>query len=62
LKIAHINPDSLYKDIREGYAASQKFWGNLPTAITAAIVDSLAVPGALTEIEAIAVVDAGRLD
>jgi 2-iminobutanoate/2-iminopropanoate deaminase len=46
------------QDIREGYAASQKVWGNNPTAITGAFVESLTVPGALVEIEAIAVVDA----
>ena len=46
------------QDIREGFAASQKVWGNHPTAITSLIVESLAVPGALVEIEAIAVVDA----
>jgi 2-iminobutanoate/2-iminopropanoate deaminase len=50
------------QDIREGYAASQKVWGNFPTAITSAFVDSLGVPGALVEIEAIAVVDTDRLD
>lgn len=46
------------QDIREGYAASQKVWGNNPTAITGMFVESLTVPGALVEIEAIAVVDA----
>ena len=46
------------QDIREGYAASQKVWGNFPTALTSAFVESLAVPGALVEIEAIAVLDA----
>ncbi|NMN99493.1 RidA family protein [Antrihabitans stalactiti] len=46
------------QDIREGFAASQKVWGNHATAITSLIVESLAVPGALVEIEAIAVVDA----
>lgn len=44
------------QDIRAGLAASQKVWGNHPTAITALIVESLTVPGALVEIEAIAVV------
>lgn len=42
------------QDIREGFAASQKVWGNFPTALTSAFVESLAVPGALVEIEAIA--------
>ena len=46
------------QDIREGFAATQKAWGNFPTAITFAFVESLGVPGALVEIEAIAVVDA----
>ncbi|HZE87600.1 MAG TPA: RidA family protein [Methylomirabilota bacterium] len=46
------------QDIREGYAASQKVWGNFPTAITGTFVESLTVPGALVEIEAIAVIDA----
>ena len=46
------------QDIREGYGASQKIWGDFPTAITGTFVESLTVPGALVEIEAIAVVDA----
>lgn len=45
------------QDIREGYAASQKIWGNYPTTITGVFVDSLTVPGALVEIEATAVID-----
>ena len=45
------------QDIREGYAATQKVWGNYPTAISAVFVESLGVPGALVEIEAIAVVN-----
>lgn len=45
------------QDIKEGYAATQKVWGNFPTAITFVFVDSLGVPGALVEIDAIAVVD-----
>ena len=45
------------QDIREGYAASQKVWGSFPTAITGMYVDSLTVPGALVEIDAIAVID-----
>jgi enamine deaminase RidA (YjgF/YER057c/UK114 family) len=44
------------EDIREGYAATQKVWGNFPTAISVVFVESLGVPGALIEIEAIAVV------
>ena len=46
------------QDIREGYSATQKVWGNFPTAISFIFVESLGVPGALVEIEAIAVVGA----
>ena len=46
------------QDIREGYAATQKVWGDFPTAISFAFVESLGVPGALVEIEAVAVVNA----
>jgi 2-iminobutanoate/2-iminopropanoate deaminase len=46
------------QDIREGYAATQKIWGDFPTAISFAFVESLGVPGALVEIEAVAVVNA----
>jgi enamine deaminase RidA (YjgF/YER057c/UK114 family) len=46
------------QDIREGYAATQRVWGNYLTAISFVFVESLGVPGALIEIEAIAVVDA----
>lgn len=46
------------QDIREGYAATQKIWGNFPTAISVVFVESLSVPGALVEIEAVAVIDA----
>jgi 2-iminobutanoate/2-iminopropanoate deaminase len=45
------------QDIREGYAATQKVWGNFPTAISGVFVETLAVPGALVEIEAIAVIE-----
>jgi 2-iminobutanoate/2-iminopropanoate deaminase len=45
------------QDLREGFAATQKVWGNHPAAVTAAFVDSLAVPGALVEIDAVAVID-----
>ena len=45
------------QDIRDGYAATQKVWGNFPTAISFAFVESLGVPGALVEIESIAVID-----
>jgi len=46
------------QDIREGYAATQKVWGNFPTAISFVFVESLGLPGALVEVEAIAVVGA----
>ncbi len=46
------------QDIREGFAAAQKIWGNFPTAISFAFVEDLGVPGALVEIEAVAVVNA----
>jgi 2-iminobutanoate/2-iminopropanoate deaminase len=44
------------QDIREGYAATKEVWGDHKTAITFAFVESLGVPGALIEIEAVAVV------
>jgi 2-iminobutanoate/2-iminopropanoate deaminase len=43
-------------DIKEGFAATQKIWGNFPTAITFVFVENLGVPGAVVEIDAIAVV------
>jgi len=46
------------QDIREGFAATQKAWGNFPTALSFVFVESLGVPNALVEIEAIAVIDA----
>jgi len=46
------------QSIQEGFEAAQRVWGPTPTAITVLIVDGLAVPGALVEIEAIAVLDA----
>jgi 2-iminobutanoate/2-iminopropanoate deaminase len=42
------------QNIQDGFAAAQKVWGNVPTAITVSMVESLAVPGALVEVEAIA--------
>jgi enamine deaminase RidA (YjgF/YER057c/UK114 family) len=47
-------------DMQEGFAASGEVWpeGAEPPAITVAIVSGLAVPGALVEIEAVAVVSA----
>jgi 2-iminobutanoate/2-iminopropanoate deaminase len=44
------------QDIQEGFAAMQNVWGTFPTAISFVFVESLGVPGALVEIEAIAVV------
>ena len=46
------------QNVRDGYAATQKVWGNFPTAISVVFVESLGVAGALVEIEAIAVVGA----
>jgi len=43
-------------DINEGFAASQRVWGNQPTAITAQFVRALARPDCLVEIDAIAAV------
>jgi 2-iminobutanoate/2-iminopropanoate deaminase len=45
------------QDIREGFAATQKVWGNFPTAISFIFVEALGVPGAVVEIEAVAVVN-----
>ncbi|MCB9461481.1 MAG: RidA family protein [Anaerolineaceae bacterium] len=45
------------QDIREGYAAAQKAWGHYPTPISFLFVEALGVPGALVEIEAVAVID-----
>jgi len=47
-------------DVQEGFAASGEVWpqGAEPPAITVAIVSGLAAPGALVEIEAVAVVPA----
>ncbi len=43
-------------DLNEGFAASQKVWGDHPSAVSAVFVRGLAVPGALVEIEAIAAI------
>jgi enamine deaminase RidA (YjgF/YER057c/UK114 family) len=43
-------------DINEGFAASQKVWGNQPTAITAQFVRALGRPDCLVEVDAIAAV------
>ena len=46
------------QDIRAGFAAAQKAWGDFPTAITVVTVEGLGAPGAgvLVEIDAIAAV------
>ena len=41
-------------DLNEGFAASQRVWGNQPTAITAQFVRGLGRPDCLVEIEAMA--------
>jgi 2-iminobutanoate/2-iminopropanoate deaminase len=46
------------QDIQEGFAATQGVWGDFPRAISFVFVERLGVPGALVEIEAIAVTDA----
>jgi 2-iminobutanoate/2-iminopropanoate deaminase len=43
-------------DINEGFAASQKVWGDQPTAITAQFVKALARPDCLVEVDAIAAI------
>jgi 2-iminobutanoate/2-iminopropanoate deaminase len=43
-------------DVNEGFAASQKVWGNQPTAVTAQFVRALAGPDCLVEVDAIAAV------
>jgi 2-iminobutanoate/2-iminopropanoate deaminase len=45
------------QNIQESFAATQKVWGNFPTAISFLFVEELGVPGALIEVEAIAVLD-----
>lgn len=46
------------EDINAGFAASQKVWGMQPTTISVLIVEALARPGALVEIDAVAAVAA----
>ena len=46
------------QDIKDGFGAAQEVWGNYPAAINVVIVDSLGLPGALVEIDAIAVLEA----
>ena len=43
-------------DLNEGFAASQKVWGDHPSAVSAVFVRGLAVPGALVEIDAVAAI------
>ncbi|KND49479.1 MAG: Endoribonuclease L-PSP [Parcubacteria bacterium C7867-008] len=45
------------QNIQEGFAAAQSVWGNTPTAISFMFVESLGVPGALIEVEAVAVLE-----
>ena len=47
------------QDIRDGFVAAQKAWGNFPTAISVVTVEGLGMPGAgvLVEIEAVAVIE-----
>ncbi|QAY69443.1 RidA family protein [Xylanimonas protaetiae] len=63
LESAGATPDDVAKltiyldhrvDPREAYAASVEAWGEHRTAVTGVMVASLAVPGALVEIEAVA--------
>lgn len=44
-------------DLREAYGAVAAVWGPHPTAVTVLKVAGLALPGALVEIDAVAVVD-----
>jgi 2-iminobutanoate/2-iminopropanoate deaminase len=44
-------------DPREGYAAAAEVWGDHPTAVTVLRVAGLGPPGALVEIDAVAVLD-----
>ena len=48
------------QSIQGGFLASQKVWGNFPTAISVLIVEGLCMPGAgvLVEIDAVAVIEA----
>ena len=46
------------QNIQDGFAAAQRVWGNFPVAMTVLIVEGLALPGALVEIEAVAILEA----
>lgn len=54
----HVAKLTIYLDtnanVAEGYAASQRVWGNHPTAITVLLVPGFARPGILVEIDALA--------
>ena len=43
-------------DVNEAFGASRSVWGDQPTAVSAMFVRSLAVPGALVEVDAIAAI------
>lgn len=43
-------------DVNEAFGASRSVWGDQPTAVSAVFVRSLAVPGALVEVDAIAAI------
>jgi enamine deaminase RidA (YjgF/YER057c/UK114 family) len=45
------------QDVRAGFGAAQKVWGQHATAITVLMVSALGVPGALVEIDAVAAVE-----
>jgi enamine deaminase RidA (YjgF/YER057c/UK114 family) len=66
LAAAGAGPDDVVKmhihlvagtDANEGFAASQRVWTGAPTAVTVVFVAGLGLPGALVEIDAIAIVD-----
>lgn len=43
-------------DVRQAFAASARVWGSQRTAITVLIVAGLALPNALIEVEAVALI------
>jgi 2-iminobutanoate/2-iminopropanoate deaminase len=66
LEAANAGPEDVAKlnvylaadaDLNAGFAASAAVWGNHPTAITVLRVAGIGRPGALVEIDAIAVID-----
>jgi enamine deaminase RidA (YjgF/YER057c/UK114 family) len=42
--------------VNEAFAASRSVWGDQPTAVSGVFVRSLAMPGALVEVDAIAAI------